>query len=120
MLLAIMGHILIDQYGEQALDQLAKWRHEDIKKEWNTIAKTTGRKDPEYLFRLFNNEVHEFEVLRKNRETLEVLYKSKSIADILAMSVEEALILFQNIPKIKQKLETLSQVGPGSPGDHQS
>lgn len=56
-------------------------------------------------------ECEECKGKRYNRETLEVLYKGKSIADILAMSVEEALILFQNIPKIKQKLETLSRVG---------
>jgi excinuclease ABC subunit A len=48
---------------------------------------------------------------RYNRETLEVEYKGKSIADVLAMSVEEALSLFENIPSIRKKLETLSQVG---------
>jgi excinuclease ABC subunit A len=48
---------------------------------------------------------------RYNKETLEVQYKGKSIADILAMSVEEAFALFENIPYIRKKLETLSQVG---------
>jgi excinuclease ABC subunit A len=48
---------------------------------------------------------------RYNKETLEVKYKGHSIADVLAMSVEEALDLFGNIPFIKRKLETLSQVG---------
>lgn len=48
---------------------------------------------------------------RYNRETLEVLYKGKSIADVLAMSVEEALEFFQNIPSIKNKLDTLVRVG---------
>jgi excinuclease ABC subunit A len=48
---------------------------------------------------------------RYNRETLEVKYKGKSIADVLDMSVEEAMKTFENIPSIKSKLETLSRVG---------
>jgi excinuclease ABC subunit A len=56
-------------------------------------------------------ECEECKGKRYNRETLEVQYKGKSIADVLAMSVEEALNLFENIPYIRKKLETLSQVG---------
>jgi excinuclease ABC subunit A len=56
-------------------------------------------------------ECEECKGKRYNKETLEVQYKGKSIADILAMSVEEALNLFENIPYIRKKLETLSQVG---------
>jgi len=56
-------------------------------------------------------ECEECKGKRYNKETLEVFYKGKSIAHVLDMSVEEALELFQNIPKIKRKLETLSQVG---------
>ncbi|HON82066.1 MAG TPA: excinuclease ABC subunit UvrA [Methanoregulaceae archaeon] len=48
---------------------------------------------------------------RYNRETLEVKYKGKSIADVLDMTVEEAFQLFANIPSIRHKLETLSAVG---------
>ena len=48
---------------------------------------------------------------RYNRETLEVTYKGKSISDILNMTVEEALVFFENIPKIKEKLQTISDVG---------
>ena len=48
---------------------------------------------------------------RYNRETLQVKYKDKSIADILDMNVEEALEFFENIPSIKRKLETLMDVG---------
>jgi excinuclease ABC subunit A len=48
---------------------------------------------------------------RYNHETLEVKYKGKSIADVLDMTVEEALLLFTNIPAIRHKLETLSAVG---------
>lgn len=50
---------------------------------------------------------------RYNRETLEVKYKGKNIADILDMTVDEALEFFENIPKIKRKLETLRDVGLG-------
>jgi excinuclease ABC subunit A len=50
---------------------------------------------------------------RYNRETLEVRFKGKSIADVLDMSVEEALGFFEHIPKIRRRLETLSAVGLG-------
>ncbi len=50
---------------------------------------------------------------RYNRETLEVKYKGRSISDVLAMSVDEALEFFQNIPPIKRQMETLSDVGLG-------
>ena len=50
---------------------------------------------------------------RYNRETLEVKYKGKSISDVLDMTVEEALDFFQNIPRIKQKIQTLYDVGLG-------
>ena len=50
---------------------------------------------------------------RYNKETLEVKYKGKSISDILEMTVEEALEFFANIPKIKQKIQTLYDVGLG-------
>jgi excinuclease ABC subunit A len=50
---------------------------------------------------------------RYNRETLEVMYKGKSIAEVLDLTVDEALEFFTNIPRIKQKLLTLSQVGLG-------
>ena len=50
---------------------------------------------------------------RYNRETLEVKYKGKTIADVLDMTVKEALDFFDKIPKIKQKIQTLSDVGLG-------
>ncbi|WP_031547333.1 excinuclease ABC subunit UvrA [Salinicoccus luteus] len=50
---------------------------------------------------------------RYNRETLEVKYKDKSIADVLAMTVEESYYFFENIPKIKRKIKTLLDVGLG-------
>ena len=56
-------------------------------------------------------ECEECKGKRYNRETLEVKYKGKSIADVLDMSVEEALVLFENIPAIRSKLGMLTRVG---------
>lgn len=50
---------------------------------------------------------------RYNSETLEVKYNSKTIADVLSMTVEEALTFFQHIPRIQRKLQTLLDVGLG-------
>ncbi|MCY1597844.1 excinuclease ABC subunit UvrA [Staphylococcus pettenkoferi] len=50
---------------------------------------------------------------RYNRETLEVTYKDKNIADVLAMTAEEATHFFENVPKIHRKLKTLVDVGLG-------
>lgn len=50
---------------------------------------------------------------RYNRETLEVKYKGKSIFDVLDMTVEEALIFFENVPRIRNKIQTLYNVGLG-------
>lgn len=48
---------------------------------------------------------------RYNRETLDVKYKGKSIYDVLNMTVEEALVFFENVPSIRRKMETLNDVG---------
>ncbi len=50
---------------------------------------------------------------RYNKETLDVRFKGKSIADVLAMPVEEAVVFFEHIPKIRRRLETLNDVGLG-------
>ncbi len=50
---------------------------------------------------------------RYNRETLEVTYKDKTIADVLSMTVEEACVFFENMPKIHRKIKTLADVGLG-------
>ncbi|MEI2664819.1 excinuclease ABC subunit UvrA [Rossellomorea sp. LJF3] len=50
---------------------------------------------------------------RYNRETLEVKYKDKNISDVLGMTVEDAVKFFENIPKIKRKLQTIFDVGLG-------
>ena len=50
---------------------------------------------------------------RYNRETLEVKYKGKNIADVLDMTIDEACVFFENQPKIRHKIETLADVGLG-------
>ena len=50
---------------------------------------------------------------RYNRETLEIHYKGKSIYDVLEMTAEEALVFFENVPKIKRKIQTIVDVGLG-------
>lgn len=50
---------------------------------------------------------------RYNREALEIHYKGKTIADVLDMTVEEALQFFENIPRVQRKIETLNNVGLG-------
>ena len=50
---------------------------------------------------------------RYNRETLEVKYKGKNIYEVLDMTVDEAVVFFENIPKVRRKLETLKEVGLG-------
>lgn len=50
---------------------------------------------------------------RYNRDTLEVKYKGKNVSDVLEMTIEDALSFFENIPKIKRKLQTLFDVGLG-------
>jgi excinuclease ABC subunit A len=50
---------------------------------------------------------------RFNRETLEILFHGKSIADVLNLTVRDAMLLFRNIPRVMDKLETLNAVGLG-------
>jgi excinuclease ABC subunit A len=50
---------------------------------------------------------------RYNRETLEVLYRGKSINDVLDMTVDEAVVFFENVPSIYRKIKTLKEVGLG-------
>ncbi|MFC9711547.1 excinuclease ABC subunit UvrA [Paenibacillus sp. NPDC056933] len=50
---------------------------------------------------------------RFNRETLEIYYKGKNIADVLAMTAEEAVTFFENMPKIRKRIEAICKVGLG-------
>lgn len=58
-------------------------------------------------------ECEECQGKRYNRETLEVRFKGKNINDVLEMTIEDAVVFFDSIPKIKRKLETLNSVGLG-------
>ena len=120
--LAIMGHILISQYGEEALDVLAKWQNEKTKKRWGEIARSTGRNDPEYLFSLFSEKAHEFEVIRKNAKALEVKVTECVHADTFkklnAAHIGEKLVCSGDVavtdgfnPKIKFMRPKLLMVG---------
>jgi excinuclease ABC subunit A len=51
--------------------------------------------------------------LRYNRDTLDIRYKGKTIADVLNLTVEEALTFFSNVPAVRGKLQTLTEVGLG-------
>ncbi len=64
---------LEEEYGEGVLEALAEYKNARNRERWRGIAEETGRKDPEYLFRLFTDRVHEYEVVRKSPEALEVI-----------------------------------------------
>lgn len=72
MFLIMTARFLEREYGEGALEALAEYKHNMTRKRWREIAETSERSDPEYLFRLFSDEVHEYEVIRKDRKALEV------------------------------------------------
>lgn len=81
VLLAFMALILEEEFGLEALDVLMDWRNKRTRKHWKEIARTSGRSDPEYLFSLFNERVHEFEVIRKDAKALEVKVTKCAHAD---------------------------------------
>jgi hypothetical protein len=105
MQLAIMGHILIEQYGKEALDALMTWNNERTRTRWREIAKSTGRRDPEYLFRLFNTKAHVFTIIRKNETALEVQVTKCIHADTFkklnAMHIGEKLICSGDVSATK-------------------
>ena len=73
---------------------------------------------------MFTSPVTSARARRYDRETLEVKYREKSIADVLDMTVEEARELFKAVPGIREKMETLKRVGldyvPRRPAGHHS
>ncbi len=75
ILLIFMARVLEGEFGKEALDNLVEWKNAKTRKRWRRISEETGRNDPEYLFRLFSKEAHEFEVIRKDRKALEVKVK---------------------------------------------
>ena len=73
MRLISAARFIEEEYGEGALEALARWKDDRNRERWREIAEETGRNDPEYLFRLFTDRVHEYEVVRKDRNALEVI-----------------------------------------------
>ncbi|TET71622.1 hypothetical protein E3J39_04195 [Candidatus Bathyarchaeota archaeon] len=73
MLHIMTARFLQREYGEGALEALIEWKNERNRERWREIAEVTGRSDPEYLFRLFTDRVHDYEVVRKNARVLEVI-----------------------------------------------
>jgi len=73
MLLISTARFLEEEYGSGALDALAEYKNARNRERWREIAEETGRSDPEYLFRLFTDRVHEYQVVRKDRNALEVI-----------------------------------------------
>ena len=67
----------------------------------------------EFLARMCTYPARPAKGKRFNRETLEVRYKAKSIADVLDMTISEAVQFFEPIPKIYRKLKTIEEVGLG-------
>lgn len=72
LLLVTSVRFLENQYGRGAIKALVEWKQKHTKQQWEKRAASTGREDPEYLFRLFNDKVHDYKVLQKNPKTLEV------------------------------------------------
>ena len=62
-----------EEYGEDVLEALVRAKDNKYRELWRKIAETTSRSDPEYLFRLFNDRVHEYEVMRKDKKALEII-----------------------------------------------
>ncbi|MFW5976817.1 MAG: L-2-amino-thiazoline-4-carboxylic acid hydrolase [Bacillota bacterium] len=70
--LIFMGRIIEDYYGNEALDKLIEYKAEKTRKTWLKKASESGRKDPGYLLQLFNEKVHDYEVIRNDDKCLEV------------------------------------------------
>jgi predicted ArsR family transcriptional regulator len=82
MLLITTARFLEEEYGAGAVEALAEYKNVRNKERWRDIAEETGRSDPEYLFRLFTDRVHEYDVVRKSREALEVIVTRCAHADV--------------------------------------
>src|SRR6185503_14940987 len=76
-------------------------------------ARLRGYKPGRFSFNVKGGRCEVCKGKRYNRETLEIHYKGKNVAEILEMTVEEALTFFDAVPSIKAKLQTLSDVGMG-------
>jgi len=105
LLIITTARFIEKEYGEGALEALAKWKNDRNRERWRSIAEETGRSDPEYLFRLFTDQVHEYEVVRKNRNALEVIVTRCIHADIFhrfdAADVGMTMICMGDYPAVE-------------------
>jgi predicted ArsR family transcriptional regulator len=81
MLMAMTARFIEKEYGEGALNALIDWKNNNNRRKWREISEETGRNDPEYLIRLYNESVHDYSILRKDSEVLEVVVKSCAHAE---------------------------------------
>ncbi len=102
MQLAILGHILIEQYGIEALDMLTQWSNERTLKKWQRIAKYANRTDPDYLQCLFSEKAHVYKIIRNTQSILEVKVTKCIHADTFkrlnAAHIGERLICSSDAP----------------------
>ncbi len=75
MLMVMTARFIEKEYGEGALNVLIEWKNDNNRKKWRKISEETGRNEPEYLIRLFNERVHDYSILKINSEVLEVVVK---------------------------------------------
>lgn len=90
LLLITSLRFLENQFGKGAVESFVEWKNEKTKREWSEKSKTAGRSDPEYLFRLFNENVHDYDVIEKNSKKLEVkVYQCKHAEVFRTFNAEE-------------------------------
>ncbi len=70
-----MGNTLRDFYSEAAVDNHSDYVYEKTVKHWKEISEQTGRSDLQYLLKLFNSDAHNFEIIRNNKNHLEVIVR---------------------------------------------
>lgn len=79
--LVFMGSTLRDLYSDDAVDNHSDFIYEQTVKKWRQISEQIGRKDLQYLLRLFNEDAHDFEIIRNDHRCLEVIVKKCIHAD---------------------------------------
>lgn len=80
--LIAMGKKVIKYFGEDGLDKLLEYQREKTEKQWRQKAQESGRQDPGYLLQLFNDKVHDYEIIRNDEKCLEVKVYSCKHAEV--------------------------------------
>ena len=113
MLLIQTARFIEEEYGTGALEALAKWKNDRNRERWREIAEESGRNDPEYLFRLFTDRVHEYKVIRKNRNALEVIVTKCAHSEVFhrfnAADVGSLDAIAEKMGQVRKDLESLGQ-----------